>query len=149
MQIMRTPSKILAETLWIFEGTSRLFTGTLRILARTSGIFAGTFRIFVGSLRILAGTCKDLFRDLKDPCRNFIQRSLQEPCGSLQELVKILLGTLKIFKVLLRSNPWLPSFFSLDWQFSTWSTWCANYSFIRLRKVVFFGAQKPLIFVRH
>ena len=39
--------------------------------------------------------------------------------------------------------------FSLDWQFSTWSTWCANYSFIRLRKVVFFGAQKPLIFVRH
>ena len=40
-------------------------------------------------------------------------------------------------------------FFSLDWQFSTWSTWCANYSFMRLRKVVFFGAQKPLIFVRH
>ena len=40
-------------------------------------------------------------------------------------------------------------FFSLDWQFSTWSTWCANYSFIRLRKVVFFCAQKPLVFVRH
>ena len=39
--------------------------------------------------------------------------------------------------------------FSLDWQFSTWSTWCANYSFIWLRKVVFFCAQKPLIFVGH
>ena len=32
-------------------------------------------------------------------------------------------------------------FFSLDWQFSTWSTWCTNYSFIRLRKVVSFCAQ--------
>ena len=49
---------------------------------------------------------------------------------------------------ILRPNPWLP-FFSLDWQFSTWSTWCANYSFIRLRKVVFFCAQKSLIFDRH
>ena len=40
-------------------------------------------------------------------------------------------------------------FFSLDWQFSAWSTWCTNYGFIQLRKVVFFCAQKPLIFARH
>ena len=69
--------------------------------------------------------------------------------NSIIELLILLLSYFNVYLKCYYDQIFDYHFFSLDWQFSTSSTWCARYSFIRLRKVVFFGAQKPLIFVRH